>query len=96
MTKENIIALIAVVVSLVGYAVQDIRRQSAYETKIDALLIWQSEHQKTESTMAVTNQKVDALTVTVEKLAHNMERFIEEIYRMKVNQGAAHGKPERD
>lgn len=85
MTKENIIAIVAVMVSIVGYAIQDVRRQSAYETKLDTLVVWQTEHQKTESFVAVTNQKVDSLTVTVEKLARSMDRFLDELYKIKAD-----------
>lgn len=83
MTRENWIAIAAIVITLIGYGIQDIRRQSAVETKLEALCVWQIEHQKTESLMAVTNQKVDALAHTVEKMATTMDRFLEEVYNLK-------------
>ena len=75
--------MIGLVFSIAAYGVQDIRRQTAYETRLDALSAWQQEHQKTEASMAVVSQKVDSLSVAVERLTDNMERFLEEIYVVK-------------
>lgn len=81
--KGNLIAMVGLVFSVAVYGVQDIRRQSSYETKLDALSVWQQEHQKTEASMAVVSQKVDSLNLAVERLTDNMERFLEEIYEVK-------------
>jgi len=85
MSKGSIIASLGLVLSIAAYCVQDIKRQTTYETKLDALVVWQQEHQKTETSMAVISQKVDSLNTAVERLTDNMEKFLKEIYEVKAN-----------
>ena len=77
MSKGTMVALAALVLSIITYGINDIQRAAKYEEKVDSLCIWKDASGKSVGKDMVQDVRLDSLENNVGTLVLKMEKLVD-------------------